>query len=228
MMLVSTFLPLYESTGVFRTVQENTLIQHDGWLLIAAAIAVAAGGFAARNGTGWQAVLGTAAVSAGGLALFAMDKSNRTLYPVGPSGAIDQNAAGSVVDFDIAIYVAFAGMALAAVGALMLRKLPEDGPASGRKKCPDCAESVQPDALVCKHCGYRFQPVAAAAQSPRIAAASPTSPIAPPTSLPMNPPEGRAVRCHACQAVQRVPESSAGQVVKCTTCQAGMRIKPQA
>ena len=26
------------------------------------------------------------------------------------------------------------------------------------KKCPDCAELVQPDARVCKHCGYRFAP----------------------------------------------------------------------
>ena len=24
------------------------------------------------------------------------------------------------------------------------------------KKCPMCAESVQPDALVCKHCGHSF------------------------------------------------------------------------
>lgn len=29
--------------------------------------------------------------------------------------------------------------------------------ASGeRKKCPRCAELVQPDALVCKHCGHEF------------------------------------------------------------------------
>lgn len=25
-----------------------------------------------------------------------------------------------------------------------------------RKKCPRCAELVQPDALVCKHCGHEF------------------------------------------------------------------------
>lgn len=25
-----------------------------------------------------------------------------------------------------------------------------------KKKCPRCAELVQPDALVCKHCGHEF------------------------------------------------------------------------
>lgn len=25
------------------------------------------------------------------------------------------------------------------------------------KRCPDCAEAVQPEARVCKHCGYRFE-----------------------------------------------------------------------
>ena len=28
--------------------------------------------------------------------------------------------------------------------------------AGDKKKCPRCAELVQPDALVCKHCGHEF------------------------------------------------------------------------
>jgi len=37
------------------------------------------------------------------------------------------------------------------------------GPASAatNKKCPDCAEFVLCEARVCKHCGYRFDGVAA-------------------------------------------------------------------
>jgi hypothetical protein len=29
----------------------------------------------------------------------------------------------------------------------------------GLKRCPDCAEDVKLEARVCKHCGYRFEPV---------------------------------------------------------------------
>lgn len=35
--------------------------------------------------------------------------------------------------------------------------------AGEKKKCPRCAELVQPDALVCKHCGNEFESATAAA-----------------------------------------------------------------
>lgn len=36
----------------------------------------------------------------------------------------------------------------------------------GTRKCPDCAERVQGEANVCKHCGYRFPP--GSAQKPSV------------------------------------------------------------
>lgn len=58
------------------------------------------------------------------------------------------------------------GLILGIVGLVIIAALPRaenylDTPQgrleSGRaKKCPECAELVQPDARVCKHCGTRF------------------------------------------------------------------------
>lgn len=201
MMLIATFLPLYEPSGIFRMVQENTLIQHGGWLLAAAAVSIAAGGFRARNGTAWFLPLGVALLAAAGLGLFVADKGSRTLYPLSLNGAVDASAEGTVVPFSIAIYVSFAGIALAIAGSNMLRQsATESGmAATGKKKCPDCAETVLADAQVCKHCGFRFPP--------------------PP---PPPPAPDRNVRCHKCGTVQKVPSTKT--LTTCASCQAQMKI----
>jgi uncharacterized membrane protein YidH (DUF202 family) len=127
-MAIATFLPLYEPAGLFRMIQENSLIQHGGWLVIVAAIAIAATGYGARNGKGWGAPFGIGLLAAAGLALFAMDKNQRTLYPVNPiNGTIDSSRPGTVADFGIGIYVAGLGIAMVVVGALMLRQSERDG-----------------------------------------------------------------------------------------------------
>lgn len=61
------------------------------------------------------------------------------------------------------------------------------------KVCPDCAESVQPAALVCKHCGYRFDQHAGAAGEPQWAQTSPPATPPPPGpagawQMPVAPP----------------------------------------
>ena len=51
---ISTFLPLVEPTGTFRTVEHNTLIQRGGWMVIALAFGIAASGYRVSQGR-WTA-----------------------------------------------------------------------------------------------------------------------------------------------------------------------------
>ncbi len=46
------------------------------------------------------------------------------------------------------------------LGIPALDPLVAEGSKAATKRCPDCAETVLPDAKVCKQCGYRFAPVA--------------------------------------------------------------------
>jgi hypothetical protein len=212
---LAAFLPLDEPANAFRMVEHNTLIQHGGWQLIVLAVAIAAGGFRVnqRDGNGWPwPVVGCVFVAIR-IIMWATDKDLRTLYPVGPDGNPITSQPGTVVPLGIAIYVAGVGVGVALIGSLMLRQTEmsdaEDPlvaaweAAKTTKKCPDCAETILADARVCKHCGYRFAPSAAAdAQKP--AADRSTK-----------------VRCHKCQHVQAAPLSQLSFV--CEEC--GTKLK---
>lgn len=131
-MAVAAFLPLDEPTPAFRMVEDNTLVQHGGWVLIVAAIGIAAGGFHANQHPRGNALTFTVVgcvVTAFGIVGWATNDGLRTLYPVGANGAPDTSKAGEVVPLGIALYVAGAGVAAALVGLLILRQTEKSGAA---------------------------------------------------------------------------------------------------
>ena len=128
-MAIAAFLPLYQPTGRFCFVQDNTIIQRSGgWFLLAVAVGIAAGGFWASQGNRGKlaAPITLCALTGIAIALLASNKDGRTLYPVSSNGVPDTSQQGTVTFLGIAVYVAGAGVALALVGLLMmLREAPE-------------------------------------------------------------------------------------------------------
>lgn len=216
-MVIATFLPLWEPTGRFRTVVDNTMVQHGGWWLILFALAIVVNGFLVSIGKGgrWRAVIGCA-VSAGYLFIAATDKSSRTLYPVNLDGSVDSSGPGIVADLGIAIYVGWVGVAVAFAGSLMVAgvvKVPTatSPPDDSRptKKCPDCAETILADAHVCKHCGYRY---------PIPTKAPPTSGAPQTKAARKAAPGPRTVVCPECAAKQTIRATA--PKFKCGRCDA--------
>jgi hypothetical protein len=119
---VSTFLPFVQPASALRMVEDNTLIQHGGWMLIAAALGIAASGYRASRGRPNQrwTPLVLCAIAAALVLIDANDRDMRTLYPVHPDGSVDTSQPGMVVNLGIAIYVAGAGVAAALIGSLIL------------------------------------------------------------------------------------------------------------
>ena len=123
-MAIATFLPFDEPVG-FHRIQHHTLIQGGtGWILIALAVIAAVTGYRVGQGQSANWWLPLIPCGLAGLLVIwlATDTDLRTLYPVGPDGALDTSQPGVVTALGIAVYVAGAGVAGALVGALMLRQ----------------------------------------------------------------------------------------------------------
>lgn len=174
LIVLATFLPIAERSGRFAYVQENSAIQHGGWLIALVGLGVMLTAFQSRNTKiqHWR-LLASAVIAAGFVVVHMIaNTSMRTLYPIGSDGTPDSSVPGVVAPAGLGIYVAGMGAALAVLGGLIVltqhtsaaeRELiaqwdAEDAAeaAPAKKKCPDCAETVLADANVCKHCTYRF------------------------------------------------------------------------
>jgi ribosomal protein S27E len=112
---ISTFLPWEESPS-FRAIEHNTLIQQGGWILIALSLAAAASAFGVGSGQtdkwwGPLILIGLCAI-----VLLIEGNSSETLYPVKLNGEVDTSQPGVTASHGIAIYVAWLGVALMAIG----------------------------------------------------------------------------------------------------------------
>jgi ribosomal protein L32 len=169
-LIIGVFLPRVENTSAFAGIAENSLIQTgDGWWFIALAVGIAAAVYRAwRKGEkSWSVIV--LAVLATAFALYlGVDEATRTLYPLDESGTADASAEGTVAAAGIGIYVVGVGGVLALLGGFQMQRDVERRSAGqprvvahATKSCPECAETVLDAARVCKHCGYRFEPVPA-------------------------------------------------------------------
>jgi hypothetical protein len=156
---ISVFLPYVESTGLFSSVKENSLIQQNGWYFLL--IALAAVGTAYRNYSagrrGWAPIV-WGLIALGYAIKYGADKSARTLYSIGTNGEANTSEGGKVGGVGIGVYVAGAAGVVTAWGGWLMRKaeVVEEAPSEQTKRCPDCAETILAEARVCKHSGYRF------------------------------------------------------------------------
>jgi len=155
LLAISTFLPLDEPESALARIQDNTLIQHEGWtLIVLGAVIVLA---AASPDHKSISVCILSLIAGGVIAYFATNKSLRTLYPVGKGGEGEATGNGTVVPLGLAIYVAGAGALLSFAGGwTMFSSRKAVDPDEETQRCPECAETILAAAHVCKHCGARL------------------------------------------------------------------------
>jgi ribosomal protein S27E len=112
---IATFLPWEESPS-FRAIEHNTLIQQGGWIVIALSLAAAASAFGVGSGKTdkWWGPLILIVLCA--IFLLIDGSSSETLYPVKLDGEVDTSQPGVTASHGIAIYVAWLGVALMAIG----------------------------------------------------------------------------------------------------------------
>lgn len=178
--VVAVFLPIWdEGTTGFASVVGNSLIQQGiGWLFVGIGISCAISVFVAYRGrrkTWGPLIAGVVAI--GAAILTGTVEEWMTLCPVGESaneqtvedifGGADPDCTRA--DPGIGVYAEGVAGLLMLSGGWQIRRSrqreldPDAGQGyrasrsgAGTKVCPDCAETVQEAARVCRYCGYRF------------------------------------------------------------------------
>jgi len=152
-MVAAVFLPVSEPTSTLATIEQNTLIQQEGWsFIVFAVLAVISAYRSYRSGRRPWAPIVWGLLAVAYAIYMGTDKGLRTLYPVGPNGTPDTSGAGTVAAVGIAVYLAGASGLVMALGGRLMRQSPLSG-AQATARCPDCAETILAAARVCKHCG---------------------------------------------------------------------------
>ena len=154
-LIVGTFLPLSEPSNPRLSIQSNTLIQQpSGWVIIYLGTAAAFTGYRLyRAGRISPELMLLGVLAEIAVAIVSNQSSARTVYPIG--FVVDPGTSQSGMVAAIAPGVCLVGVILIAAAGLVMVIYVEPR-VETTKVCPDCAETVQSAARVCKHCGYLF------------------------------------------------------------------------
>jgi len=177
-MCVGVFLPLWDSGSVtgFTRIQGNSLLQSaHGWVALATAPLAAISLYRAwRSGSqpSWPLINGLSLI---GYAVYTGARADTmTLCSTGENGVALPGTC-QIAQPGLGVYaVGAGGVILAVSGLMMLRKeVVNNAPVkaidgngtvvssttahAALKRCPDCAELVQPDARICRYCRHEFE-----------------------------------------------------------------------
>lgn len=126
LLIIATFLPMLEPVNAFQQIQANTLIQHDGWQLVIAGVALGGGAYwifskgdDATRGD-WGSFFGGTVLVGALLINFIARDSSHTLYATDAQGHVITSGPGLVVPWGVGPYAAGVGVALVFVGAVLL------------------------------------------------------------------------------------------------------------
>jgi Uncharacterised protein family UPF0547 len=164
--LLACFLPAAEAPVGIVEVRSNSLIQGLSVVIVLLlAFGLAAAGDTIRSYLAgertWRPIVVGAIVLVAAIFIGSTDNDALMIHPLDRNGDAITAAEGVRANPGIGIYALGLGGALMMVGGIWIFRssapvAPADPRSGAAKRCPDCAEAVQPAARVCRFCGHRF------------------------------------------------------------------------